>query len=236
MQQQELPLYNLRPSPRARRVTIKICRQQGLELIVPRNFNPQKVPAILQKHQRWIERTWKRIQALPLPEPITLPTSLHLSAIDRSWQLSYQFIKSHKGILITEQSGELVLCGNTKSHTAIKKALCTWLHAQANNHFKPWLVSLSKETGLHFTAVTIRDNSTRWGSCSAKKRISLDVKLLFLPPELVRYVMLHELCHTQYLDHSTRFWSLLEQFEPACKTLRRQLRKVNNTLPRWVTT
>jgi YgjP-like, metallopeptidase domain len=52
----------------------------------------------------------------------------------------------------------------------------------------------------------VKSQRTRWASCSAKKNLSLNTKLLFLSPDLVRYVLIHELCHTVYMDHSKEFW------------------------------
>jgi predicted metal-dependent hydrolase len=75
---------------------------------------------------------------------------------------------------------------------------------------------------------------SRWGSCSPKLKISLNASLLFLPPHLVRYVLVHELCHTRHLDHSRRFWSLVARHEPLHKDRRRELAALRYEVPGWV--
>jgi hypothetical protein len=65
---------------------------------------------------------------------------------------------------------------------------------------------------------------TRWASCSRHRTVSLNMKLLFLPPELVRYVFVHELCHTVHMNHSREFWRFLAVKEPRYKELDKQLR------------
>ena len=81
---------------------------------------------------------------------------------------------------------------------------------------KKWLTGrlhhLAEKHGFTFNKVSIRDQRTRWGSCSHKHNISLNVKLVLLPEELVDYVILHELVHTRVHDHSRRFWTELDRY------------------------
>jgi predicted metal-dependent hydrolase len=108
-----------------------------------------------------------------------------------------------------------------------------WLTRYAQQQLEPWLRRVSVETGLTFTQVTIRGQKSRWGSCSRRRTISLNYKLLFLPPHLVRHVLIHELCHTQHLNHSAKFWALVSQKEPAYRPARVELRSAWRSVPRW---
>ena len=74
------------------------------------------------------------------------------------------------------------------------------------------LVELARQYGFTYNKVSIRNQRTRWGSCSAKGNISLNVKLVALPPELSDYVILHELAHTRVHNHSKRFWQELDKY------------------------
>jgi predicted metal-dependent hydrolase len=80
----------------------------------------------------------------------------------------------------------------------------------------------------------IRGQRTRWGSCSGRGTISLNWHLLFLTPAEVRYVLLHELCHTIELNHSPRFWQLLSQHQPDSDSLRQGMRRAWQELPAWL--
>jgi predicted metal-dependent hydrolase len=80
----------------------------------------------------------------------------------------------------------------------------------------------------------MRLQRTRWGSCSAQRTVSLNAALLLLEPELVRYLMVHELCHLRCLDHSRRYWRLVERFEPDFRTLDRRLTDAWPLLPPWL--
>jgi predicted metal-dependent hydrolase len=85
------------------------------------------------------------------------------------------------------------------------------------------LDELSERYGLVYSKVFIRNQRTRWGSCSAKNNISLNAKLIMLPAELIDYVILHELVHTRIKNHSQKFWSELENLVANAKTLRAKL-------------
>ena len=82
--------------------------------------------------------------------------------------------------------------------------------------------------------MTVRRQRTRWGSCSSRGTISLNVCLLFQRPEVVRYLMIHELCHRRHMNHSKRFWSLVTSFEPGWKPLDVELLQGWRHVPAWV--
>lgn len=81
--------------------------------------------------------------------------------------------------------------------------------------------------------MSIRHQRSRWGSCSASGRISLNARLMFCPPETVRYVLIHELAHTEHLDHSPAFWARVAELMPDHELARRALNRVWQQLPDW---
>ena len=112
--------------------------------------------------------------------------------------------------------------------------LQSWLHKvieeslrrNAKSILPSRLASLSKQCGLPYSSVKINSSQGRWGSCSARKDINLSYYLVLLPSHLIDYVLLHELCHTREMNHSERFWALLNQFtEGKALALRGELRK-----------
>ncbi len=126
-----------------------------------------------------------------------------------------------------------MVSGPVNDEERCKAALRRWLARRARDTLEPWLTALAVDTGLTFKRVTIRSQRTRWGSCSPHGVISLNRKLLFLPRELVRYVLIHELCHTRELNHSARFWSCLRQLEPDTDALHGRMRDAWKSVPGW---
>ena len=85
----------------------------------------------------------------------------------------------------------------------------------------------SAELNLPFNKLTLRTQKTRWGSCTSKRNISLNYKLFLIPPLVSDYVIIHELCHTKVMNHSQKFWDLVEKCCSHYKDARKYLKSVN---------
>lgn len=84
----------------------------------------------------------------------------------------------------------------------------------------------SAYTGFVYNRVAIRDQKRCWGSCSAKKNLNFNYKLIFLPPQLMDYVIVHELCHLKHMDHSSNFWAEVEKHFPSYKAQCAHLKRI----------
>jgi len=231
----EIP-YTIRESARARNVRLQLSVRDGLVVIVPRGFDRRRIPEILRSKQHWLENAWRKVKAgTPAGEAADrLPDSIALPAIGEAWAVTYR-PTSAASITAREQAGrQLVVCGRIDDVAGCALALRRWLSRKAHAHLTPWLLRLAGEKGFSVSRVTIRFQRTRWGSASPRRSISLNLALLFLPPALARYVLIHELCHTVHLDHSPRFWALVAAHEPAYKEARRALRTAWQLAPAWL--
>ena len=99
------------------------------------------------------------------------------------------------------------------------------LRAQAKLSLPPRLKELADENGFTYNRVTIKNNISNWGSCSAKGNINLNLRLVTLPQSLQDYVMLHELCHLREMNHGPRFHALLDSLCPGHRELEKELRQ-----------
>jgi len=97
----------------------------------------------------------------------------------------------------------------------------------------PRLRAVSARTRLRYQRAFVKRQKTRWASCSKHQTISLNAKLLFLPPEIVEYVMVHELCHVAVMNHSREFWCLVERHCPDYRKRDYLLREMWKRVPRW---
>ncbi|RWZ79140.1 MAG: M48 family peptidase [Candidatus Chaera renei] len=98
------------------------------------------------------------------------------------------------------------------------------LNKEARAHLPRRLAYLAKTGGFAYQQIRFNDARSRWGSCSSKGSIGLNINLMSLPPHLIDYVLLHELCHTRHLHHGADFWKSVEVVCPDFKSLRRELK------------
>ncbi len=234
----ELPQYRVRESIKAKHVSLKMTVQGGLEVIIPQGFDQSRIPDILHTKQSWIERTIGRLeeqrQQLLIESSPALPEQLALRAIDQLWNIEYQPTGFSRVTLTEKGKSRLILRGSIHNEELCRALLQQWLTHKAYQRLVPWLWSVSQELELPFHKASIRAQKTLWASCSQQCNISLNLKLLFLPPELVRYVFVHELCHTVHLNHSARFWALVEEKDPNYKAIDKELRKSGHYVPGWL--
>lgn len=230
--------YRIRTSPRGRNVYLKISARDGLTVTVPRGFDFSRLPAILEKKRNWIEthllrfsETSGAIARAPLAAP---PDAIELPALGEWWRIEYLPTKTRRIGVMMEEPGRLTVYGAVADHDACRAALKTWLRRRTLDALVPWLDRLAEQEGFQFNDVLVRGQKTRWASCSSKGTISLSYKLLFLDRHLVRYILLHELCHTVCMNHSLKFWTLLSRLEPECRVMRRQMREAGKRVPAWV--
>jgi hypothetical protein len=201
-----------------------------LEVVVPLGFDETRIPAILESKAGWISKHLGKTRTV---EKLQRPESIELKSIQECWKVEY-LAASEGGLTVHEGGdGALVVEGAVEDPLRVAGALNEWLQAKAGKILIPWLQELSRDLSLPFTRVAIRRQKTRWGSCSKQRSISLNRNLLFFPPQLVRYVLLHELCHTKQLDHSEKFWSLVEGYEPEARKRRREIEISGSEIPPW---
>jgi predicted metal-dependent hydrolase len=109
-----------------------------------------------------------------------------------------------------------------------------WLSQRAQAAFSIQIAALADQFGFSYQRVAIRRQKTRWGSCSGRGTISLNVALLFQKPAVVRYLLCHELAHTRHMNHSPKFWNCVAECEPAYRFLDAQLNQGWRHVPLWL--
>ena len=224
----------LRPSRRARRLILRLLSPDTLEVVLPPGVRGSEVPAFLERHSEWIRTARARQTAHPDSQERKLPTAVHLRAVDEFWTVQSVFLLGNSVQLLEAPSVRtLTLQGSVDQLSLSLTLLQGWLKRKAREVLVPWLERTRIRTGLSFRHVTIRLQRSRWGSCSSRQRINLNARLMLIAPELVDYLLVHELCHTRELNHSERFWTLVKQHCPDYRSLDRRLSLAGRELPLW---
>jgi hypothetical protein len=203
-----------------------------LELVVPRGTRPAEVAAFVSEHRRWIEQARGELAAHCPPGYDALPERIALAAVDKSWPVRYEREPAARPICRMAGDALLVRTRDAKRGGA-EDLLRGWLIEQARLCLTPWLRAEAERAGLEPEQVRIRLQRTRWGSCSSSGTISLNAGLMFVAPPLVRYLLVHELCHLVALNHSRRYWRAVARLEPDYLELDRRLGESWAEIPLW---
>ena len=223
--------WELRVSPRARHAKLQIRPYGGLEVIIPPRFPRAQIPALVERYAEWARQQVDR-QAR-LRNSIRLPRQLQLAYDDSAVPVVYAAEPlTSTGDLFAELAPDPVVIESHDQAGRIRE-LRDWIRRRARQLLPPKLRELSRRTGLEYASVSIRSQKTRWGSCSARGHISLNDQLLFLPAYTVDYLMIHELCHTRHLDHSPRFWRLVQAHCPEYRSHEALMNRSRDRVPDW---
>ncbi len=228
--EQEIPSFTLRQygdpinisvrnSIKAKRISIRV-NKKIVELILPRRAILSTAYQFLQKSELWIR---KKLQQNSHSSPeITDGTILF-------------FGESYKVICNISRNGsvnindrEIIVGAMEGTHHNILEA---FLHEKLLEEVTRQSNIISKKYNLNYAKISVRDNSSRWGSCSNKKNLSFSLRLSLVPIEIIEYVVAHEMSHLKEMNHSKKFWSLVEKIYPDYKNAKLWLKKKSRDLP-----
>lgn len=230
--------YSIRVSPRARYLRFRVTVDKGLEVVVPRGYDQRRIPALLSTNEMWVQTALQRVEQVRRQQSAqaadAIPTTIKFPCIGQEWYVETIATRSRTVTIDEPVAGRIVLRGRIDDLEKCEAALQRWVMRQAHDILIPWLGSVSREIGIPFTKTAIRKQKSRWGSCSRIGTISLNAKLLFIDPDLVRYILIHELCHIRELNHSPRFWKLVSAYYKPYKQAHARLTVAWRTMPRWV--
>ncbi|EPR41929.1 protein of unknown function DUF45 [Desulfovibrio sp. X2] len=226
-----LPPFTLKISRRARRMSLRLSMRDGLCVVAPPGVDRRLAARLVAERADWIARAAARLEARhgrAPGEPPPMPEALELRACAET--LAVARCPSPGALRLHASPGRLLLAGEGDA-AAVRETLLSFVRRRAAGHLPPLLRGLADEAGEEVGRIVIRDQKTRWGSCSARATISLNCRLLFLPPHLARYVLFHELAHLRRLDHSPAFWRRVAELDPAWRDHERELSTAGRLVP-----
>ncbi len=213
----EIP-YTVRRSTRARRVRVNVHAHAGVEVVLPTRAPERAAAAAVRELRPWIERRLGEAHEALARVAARAGTVPYL---DDSLQLVPQPNRTR-----VHRDGERLLVPDSDPQPAIER----FYRRAARAEIAPRLDTASELAGTPYRDLSIRAQRTRWASCSANGSMSFNWRLLLAPARVLDYVIWHEVCHLQVLDHSPRFWALLERRWPGYREDREWLRANGATL------
>jgi predicted metal-dependent hydrolase len=216
--------YPIRRSDRARRARINVSAD-GVEVVVPRRMALRQVVPFVEQKRPWIERTLRRIREAEEEASVRLSDGGSVPYLGRLLSLRVH-VQPGRVRDFVSATGEVVeVFVGSPGPDAVRDALEKWYRRRARIEVAPRLDAACARVGTRYERLSIRGQRTRWASCSSEGAMSFNWRLLLAPPEILDYVVEHEVAHLEVLDHSDRFWRLLASRVPAYREHERWLRR-----------
>jgi len=212
--------YIVKRSLRSKLLWLRITREKGLIVTLPRYYKIELLDSYLKSKSNWILRTIKKIYNQQ-PENLDKFSDqvsylgISLNIVKKTNDRKVAEIKLEESRLVVDldpcyQKGHAVEIEN-------------WLKEQAVRYINLKVLSLSAKMGLSYNKISIRNQKSRWGSCSHGKNLSFNWRLIMAPEPVIEYVIIHELSHLQEMNHSQAFWNLVENYCADAKKHRKWL-------------
>jgi predicted metal-dependent hydrolase len=213
----EIP-YTVRRSSRARRVRVNVHAHSGVEVVLPARAPERAAAAAVSELRPWIE---SRLEEAGEALARVAARAGTLPYLDSALELIPQ-----QGRQRVHREGSRLLVPAGDARPALER----FYRRAARAEIAPRLDRATALAGTQYAALDIRAQRTRWASCSSSGRMSFNWRLLLAPERVLEYVVWHEVCHLEVLDHSPRFWALLERRWPRYREDREWLSRNGATL------
>ena len=218
----------LKKNKLAKRISIKLKPHQGIIVTLPPFVPYSEAISFVKSRKDWVLKHLPKIKEIEktfteFDETTFFKTRERQLKIQKADIENAELLITAKEIIVKYPADE-----NIKSEyvqKAIKFAIGEALRIEAKIYLPGRVKYLAEKYGFSYNKLFLKNIKTRWGSCSSKNNINLNVHLLRLPNRLIDYVILHELTHTIHKNHSNHFWSYLEKVLPGSKVLDKELNK-----------
>jgi hypothetical protein len=210
--------YTVRRSSRARRVRVSVHAHTGVEVVLPARAPERAAAAAVSELRPWIEGR--------LDEAREALASIAARAGTVPYLGSALELVPQEGRSRVHRDGQRLLVPAGDARPALER----YYRRAARREIAPRLDRAAAQAGLTYDGLTIRGQRTRWASCSTSGRMSFNWRLLLAPERVLEYVVWHEVCHLEILDHSPRFWRLVARRWPSYREERDWLGRHGATL------
>ena len=211
------PLIHFVRVRRARKYILRVRPDGSIRVTIPRGGSRREAEFFLEKHRTWTER--ERLRVLAQHAPAEWPEGHAILLRGEPFRLRVEPRGRSRMLVVGEQRVRI-----PADTIDLRPATELVLRHIAVRELVPRLRLLAQQHGLTIARVTVRNQRSRWGSCSRTGVIALNFRLVQMPPPVCDYVLLHELMHLRHQNHSRRYWRLVEDVCPDFREAERWLR------------
>lgn len=213
-------------NPRAKRLSLRVDQSAGvIKLTIPKWTTKWKIDRFLKANEDWIADK----NTLLLPK-IEIKDGAVISFLGGNHTIKIEH-HSKRTTDIQAHDNTLIIKTSRDDPTSNLKR---WMIDECRKVIEPMATEKAEQIGKTISKVDLRDTKSRWGSCSSDKRLMLSWRLIMAPPEILNYVVAHEVAHLKHMDHSNKFWNVCYDLTEGDADYARQwLRDNGNQLMQW---
>lgn len=198
---------SVRESRRARQMRL-VASIKGVEAIVPVNCGPEKLHEFVESKRDWIARMSQHYAKVR-------ERSEHEEGYVFFLGDKYRYrVVSDRFLSATVSDALRTITFHVTDRRAYRKEIERWYREQTHRVVSERLPQISALTGFSYNRFSVKRQKSRWGSCSKKRNLNFNLLLAAAPADVIDYVIVHELVHTVELNHSKRFWQVVQQADP----------------------
>ncbi len=201
-----------------RSLAITINEKGDLIVKAPYQMTLDEIFSFLNKKQKWIEDRQTRIKSI-LSQNYQLVNYQKVLFLGKQYQVCFS-----KGIETPYLTQDALILNYTKSLAVVKAQIKDFLTNSCDDILIPRISKIASKIGVSYTSIKIVSSKVKWGMCDNNHNLYFNFKLLMLSPQLIDYVIVHELCHIKQLNHSPKFWKLVGKYLPDYKDCQKQMK------------
>ncbi len=203
-----------RTNPRARRYIVKVDPSTGeVSVVSPSSRSLDRALDFARKERSWIA---DRLADIPVPVPLEIGAPILLRGVEyvvRSGETASASVRRGPVWIDRDSVRPTLRVGGLAEHAP--RRVLDWMKREARTRIDEKVGEYATLVGVRPKRVTIRDTSSRWGSCSSTRSLSFSWRLIMAPPYVLDYVVAHEICHLREMNHGPRFWRLCQALIPS---------------------
>ena len=204
-----------------RTVSLMVNREGQVMVRAPKHTPLRFIEGLIEKRRDWIRQALEHYYRNPGKQFTEGELFLYLGK-----EYPLRVLDGYRSRLVFENAFYI----SRVKLPAAKKLFQDWYRQQAKEILQKRTAYHANNMGLRFKKITIRDTSSRWGSCSSAGNLNFSCRLIMAPPEIADYVVVHELAHLQHQNHSKQFWQLVGRYCPDYLQKRKWLHANGNSL------
>lgn len=229
-----LPPISIKRS-RRRTVSIKIDERNQVTVLAPTHLPQRKIDALIIDKKKWIlDKIQDNLSTLVLNPDFNLFESPILSLKGRPYSIHFERTVRKRPSFQLQDDTFTVFYPQTASEMDVSIAFTKWMHAYAKTVILERVALYAPSIPRPYSKIVIRSAKSRWGSCSSTGTLSFSWPLVTTPIDMIDYVVVHELCHLVHMNHSHRFWALVESIYPQASNCRQWLRQHAHILRQYL--